>query len=321
MLTKLIKRLEIIKNLLLIDDTEEILEQAEKLKTISSNNQSVLEIIESLQANDFTKAIELIESFLKQNNQVQVYEDPEVKVMSLEKDKLKHKLFTLEQEKVEIEKTIFEFEVRWKNELWELTLNILELEQEQKAKEFKQAEHSKQKENIKEKEELYEEAKKQYENFKKNYDEIKDEQINTLNEEEKKEIKNTFKKSAQKCHPDMVKEEHKEKAKEIFQRLNKAYQENDIEEVKKIAKEIELWNIFNEKPLTNCKDEKKLKEELKKEIEYLKNKIQSLQKILDSFKNSDTYKMIVWITDIDSFFVEKKKKLTEKYEKLVNTIT
>ncbi len=123
-LTKIIKRLELIKSLISLEEEDEIslhvskLEQAEITPDLSN-------IIIFLKEKSYSKAAISIEFFINQHSGLSVYIDPEIDGLKLEAKSLEAKLNKLSDEKADLEKLIHEFGVRHNKELGELILMIL----------------------------------------------------------------------------------------------------------------------------------------------------------------------------------------------------
>ena len=82
-LDKIIKRLEILKNYILLEDIEELKNETKKLSEFDFNS-DLLEILSELEKNEFAKAINKIQNFISQNQQVAKWNDPEIEALKLE---------------------------------------------------------------------------------------------------------------------------------------------------------------------------------------------------------------------------------------------
>jgi hypothetical protein len=214
---------------------------------------------------------------------------------------LELRISSLEDEKIEHEKLIHEFEVRHNRELGDIILKILKL----KAGKYKFEAR-----NNPEKEKDYEEAEQDYRSFYDSYETLKEEKIFELTEEQKKELKIIFRRASKLCHPDAVDEEHKKDAEEIFKDLNNAYSKNDFEKVQQILNDLEKGiftlgsDTINEKGklLIMIKDLRRVYERLEKEVRQNKQDI--------------TYKLLISIKDWDEYFANIKVELLSELERL-----
>ena len=216
----IIKRLEIIKNIILLEDIDDISIAVEKLKRYQFN-EDVKTIISSISNKEFAKAITTIQEFINSYQQITIWNDPEIAGIRLEIKILESQINAFDNEKIELEKVISDFQHRHTIELGEVILEVLRL------RKIKYKNHKKEAE-----------AEEDFNNYSKQYETEKDKKQFELNEEEKLELKKKFRKATTMCHPDKVSEEQKAEAEEIFIELKKAYDEHDLEKLKGIENEI-----------------------------------------------------------------------------------
>ncbi|MCX6206015.1 MAG: hypothetical protein NTZ19_07170 [Bacteroidetes bacterium] len=284
---KIIKRLEMIKSLIFIDEEEEIQIHISKLEQLNIPD-SVKQIVILLKQMEYSTAMIEIEDFLNKHKQVAIYIDSEVEGLKLEAKSLEAKLNALSDEKADLEKLIHEFGVRHNKELGEIIIKILR----------------NRKESPKNTSEEKKEAEKDYEEYQEQYENIKKESIADLNEDEVKELKDKYRKASKLCHPDVVSEEQKDLATKIFAELSTAYEKNDLKRVNEILSNLESGNFFVSK--SDAIHEKKI---LKSEIEKLRMKISGLTKEINEIKISETYNTIISIDDWNEYFASTKVKL------------
>jgi hypothetical protein len=292
-LSKIIKRLELIKSLISLEEEDEIDGHVFKLEQLGKTPE-LETIILSLKDKSYSKAAIAIETFINQHNNVSIFIDPEIDGLKLEAKSLEAKLNKLSDEKADLEKLIHEFGVRHNKELGELILKILK--------------HSKNKAKGTPEEK---ETEEDYKNYSQEFEVSKHEKIADLTEEELIEIKKKYRKASKLCHPDVVSEDQKELADKLFTELNKAYEQNDIKKVAEILENLKKGNFFVSKSDTIT--EKQL---MKAEIEKLKIRISELQQQVGLIKGSDAYKTISSIKDLDVYFKETKEKLENQAKEL-----
>ena len=219
-LSKIIKRLEMIKTLISLEEEDEISTHISKLE------QQVLpaaleNIIADLKQKSYSKAVIAIEAFINQHHNLTIYTDPEIEGLKLEAKSLEAELNKLSDEKADLEKLIHEFGVRHNSELGELILKILRFRKNKSKGTPKETE-----------------AENDYNDYSREYEISKNEKIADLTEEEQKELKKKYRKASKLCHPDVVSEEQKELADKLFAELNAAYERNDLEKVKEILESL-----------------------------------------------------------------------------------
>ena len=289
----IIKRLEIIKNFILLEDIDDISIAVEKLK-IYQFNEDVRTIISSISNKEYAKAITTIQEFINSYQQITIWNDPEIAGIRLEIKILESQINAFDNEKIELEKVISDFQHRHTIELGEVILEVLRL------RKIKYKNHKKEAE-----------AEEDFNNYSKQYETEKDKKQFELNEEEKLELKKKFRKATTMCHPDKVSEEQKAEAEEIFIELKKAYDEHDLEKVNQL-----LHDLENGKKFVSQADSISEKEKLKITLEKLKQKLKGIENEIISLKETEIFTTINNITNWDNYFTETKTQLEEELQNL-----
>ena len=289
----IIKRLEIIKNIILLEDIDDISIAVEKLKRYQFN-EDVKTIISSISNKEFAKAITTIQEFINSYQQITIWNDPEIAGIKLEIKILESQINAFDNEKIELEKVISDFQHRHTIELGEVILEVLRL------RKIKYKNHKKETE-----------AEEDFNNYSKQYETEKDKKQFELDEEEKLELKKKFRKATTMCHPDKVSEEQKAEAEEIFIELKKAYDEHDLEKVNQL-----LHDLENGKKFVSQADSISEKEKLKITLEKLKQKLKGIENEIISLKETEIFTTINNITNWDNYFTETKTQLEEELQNL-----
>ena len=284
--SKIIKRLEMIKSLISLEEEDEISTHISKLEQLFLSAE-LKNIIACLKEKSYSKAVKAIEIFINQHNNLTIYLDPEIDALKLEIKSLEAAINFLSDEKADLEKLIHEFGIRHNKELGELLIKILQYRKENTKGTPQQ-----------------QEAEDDYNTYHQEYEATKNEQVATLTNEEQKELKDKYRKASKLCHPDVVSEEQKELATKLFAELSAAYEKNDIKRVKEILERLEKGNFFI--PKSDAINEKQL---LQSEMEKQRLKVKDLKEQLQAIKESDTYKTISSIDNWDEYFMNAKQQL------------
>ena len=378
---QILKRLEIIKTGIVIEDMEIIELQLDKLTSFELDD-DVESIIVKIKDNDFATVVAEIEAYIGKFSGLTLYEDEEVIGLKLELKVLESKLEALSARKTEYSNDINEFNTQYNLILGEIITKILDLERqmlymetiekeldfnavkesyesckdelealksqrdtlEQQLKEMDEFDDAydevyealqELKQQIDEKEEElytkrektkeakealaddpvfreYEEAKNTYEEFNQEYEEVLNEEHYELSEEEQQELKKLFRKAARLCHPDVVSDELKSEAQAIIQELNNANHKKDLAKVKEI-----LFNLENGMSFTVASDSINNRELLEIKIVDIRQKIDATEQEIQELREDETFNIIHEIDDWDAYFEEKKEKLVERYETLL----
>lgn len=292
-LDKIIKRLEIIKNYVMLEDVEDITRENTKLK-VYAFQQDIADITQALQQHSFETAITLIDQFIKNHHALVIYNDIDVSALKLEIRQLEHQLNAYDNEKIELEQLRSEFHHRHTKELGSYIQRLLHLRKistEDNPEEYVQAVQDEQDYN----EHIEVELEKT---------------IYELNDDERVELKKAYRQASQICHPDRVNEEMKEIAEELFIQLNEAYRKNDVAEVNRTLSDLKQ-GLFKPRSETVSKAD-----QLKVIIQVLKHKIERVEQEIFAIKDSEDYQTISEIADWNAYFEEVKAQLTEEIDYL-----
>ena len=288
-LDKIIKRLEIIKNYVILEDIEDITRENTKLKTYAFQ-QDIADITQALQQHSFETAITLIDQFIKNHHALVIYNDIDVSALKLEIRQLEHQLNAYDNEKIELEQLLSEFHHRHTSELGSFIKQLLYLR----------------KISTKDNPQEYAEAVQDEQDYNKHIKTELEKTIYELNNDERIDLKKAYRQASQICHPDRVNEDMKGIAEELFIQLNEAYRKNDLAEVKRILSELKQ-GMFKPRSETVSKAD-----QLKVIIQILKHKIEKVEQEIFAIKDSDDYQTISAIDNWNAYFEEIKAQLIEE---------
>lgn len=292
-LDKIIKRLEIIKNYVILEDVEDITRENTKLKTYAFQ-QDIADITQALQQHSFETAITLIDQFIKNHHALVIYNDIDVSALKLEIRQLEHQLNAYDNEKIELEQLLSEFHHKHTSELGSFIKQLLYLR----------------KISTKDNPQEYAEAVQDEQDYNKHIKTELEKTIYELNNDERTDLKKAYRQASQICHPDRVNEEMKGIAEELFIQLNEAYRKNDLAEVKRILSELKQ-GMFKPRSETVSKAD-----QLKVIIQILKHKIEKVEQEIFAIKDSDDYQTISAIDDWSAYFEKIKAQLIEEIDYL-----
>lgn len=293
-LNRIITRLEILNNYIQLEDIDEINKESKKLMEYAFNS-DISEIVDDLNNKEYAVAIKKIQRFISKNKQLALWTDPEIAALKFEIKNLENQLSSYDNEKIELEKILSEFQHRHTIELGDHIIEILKL-RKQKFK-FDQSK--------------YEEAENDERYYREQVDFEKGKQIFELNKDQKLELKKAFRKATVLCHPDKVNDGFKEDAQKIFIELKQAYDRNDLNRVIKILNHLESGSYF--KSRSESVSEKDL---LISSIAKLRRHIKLLEAEIITIKESETFKTIIDIKDWNEYFINAKEKLKREIETL-----
>lgn len=294
----IVRRLEILKNFVLLEEPEELNRVADKLSAFDFNA-DIAEILSEIKQKEYSKAIQQIQSFISKYQQITIWTDPEIAALKLEIKNLENQLNAYDNEKTELEKILSDFQHRHTIELGEIILEILHL---RKLK-------------YKDDRDKYQEAEQDEKQYKGQFDTEKERVLFDLTEEQRSELKKKFRKATVLCHPDKVSDEYKNSAQQIFIELKDAYDSNNLTKVSEILNDLENGNYFKPKSETISQ-----KEVLKTAIAKLRKKIKDIEIAIIEIKESETYQTINDISDWGEYFKNLKAKLEDELKRLKSII-
>ncbi len=256
---KILKRLELIKTAITIEDEEIIELQVIKLNSMEYDAE-IESILNRIEDKDYGNVVLEIESYLKKYSGMVIYEDKELQGLRLELKALERKLQALSSIKNEYLNDINEFNVQYHLRLGDVIQKILNLKEELLH------------EAVQEKKDTFEELKDEYETLKEEYKDIKSQK--DAKEQELKEM-DEFDDGYDELYEELqeLKDELNKKEKEVNEKrketkqAKKEYEEDEVtqeyEEVKQDSEEFskEYEEVKQEERFELNDDEK---QELKK---------------------------------------------------------
>lgn len=300
---KVVKRLELIKNLIALEEESEIPKHVAKLEAIDGSGE-LAQLTRLLRSEQWIEGLAVINELLKNLSQLIIYTDPRVAAVKLELKNLEIQIIALREEMVETEKLINQFLIAHNSSLGQLILEILRIKKD-RLNEMDSSEFESERE----------EANRDYDEYRDQAEEISHLDIQELNEQEERELKKMYKQAAMLCHPDKVNEELKTQAELIFKELNEANSKNDIARVKEILDDLKN-NRF-----TSRTDEINEYQQLISRKTSLERKRNQLLHELREMKEAKTYQTILDIDDWNAYFNSTKEALEKELELLKTTPT
>jgi myosin heavy subunit len=266
---QIIKRLELIKTSIDIEDDEIIELQTMKLNSMDIDN-SVKEILIKIQNHDLGSAMIDIEEYIKRYSGLVIYEDSEVSGLKMELKILENKLSDLSYTKDEYLNDINDFNLMYHQKLGDLIQNILDI----KNKIFEKM--------INEKKENFEKEKDKYNNIKNEYEDLKKQKQKIEEElENLDEFDDEYDEKYEEYQD--IKEELEEKEEELNTQRQKTKEskkeyENDpnTKEHEETKQEYEEFKQEHKQSQQKAKDTHNLNEEEKKELKKLWRKASKL---------------------------------------------
>jgi tetrahydromethanopterin S-methyltransferase subunit G len=279
----ILKRLDIIKNAVAMEEEDLIAMQIAKLETQPLDAQ-VLHILNLIKTQQFQHIIQLIEQYKHDSTGLVVFEDPQIQGLKLELKLLENSLNDKTDELADLERQINEFNSAYMQRLGSLIEAILKKRAELN-KEDSQAQHD-------------------WAEFSQNYQQqLKDAPL-ILSSEQQQQLKTAYRQASRLCHPDKLTDAFKAQGTELFKALNEAYRHQDLVRVLTILQHLESGN-----PLSSGSDSINDKELLTAKIAALRLRLKELETEINSLLASEYYQRIQIIADTESYFASLEKEL------------
>ena len=315
-LPKVLKRLQLLKQLIELEDLDEIAPHLKKLEKFHLPTE-VEQIIGKLREEKYGDGVAEILAYTSKHQQLTQYVDTEIEALKLEIKVVELEIASAETELLEIQKQLYDFNIQHNRILGDIIRQILEL-----RKEIFRIEAAED-ETDEKAQEKFEEAENDYEEYNKDYEELKNITYNELTDEETLELKKNYRKASLLCHPDRNMEEPeevREQLEEIFKELNEANAENDIKKVKEILIKLEAKEFKSISTISIDYGGNKNKEELRSKIEGMKSQLNELKTEIENVINSETYIKIYNIEDWALYFQNVKAQLYDQLTQLTNEL-
>jgi hypothetical protein len=300
-INKILKRLEILKNYILLEDIEEVVAVSKKLKEYEFNK-DLKNIVDFIQQRKLSEAVVIIEQFISHQQQISIWNDPEISALKLEIKILENQLVSFDNEKSELEGILRDFQREHLLALGDLILELLN---------YRKIKFSLDKDKLKE-------AEKDEQEYNEQFQFEKEKEVFELSVEENKELSSCYRKAAILCHPDKFSQaplEVQKKAEALMVELAISKDKKDLQRVKEILADLEK-GIISPQEIVENNDKVKLKSLVVK----LRDKIKKLEEDIVNIKLSEEFKMIVEIEDWGVYFSEVKNQILNEIEILKTEI-
>jgi hypothetical protein len=283
----IIKRLEIIRSSIPLEDIEIIELQTLKLSKMEIDDE-VQNILNHIDNSNFSPVIDLITNYINRFSGLQIYTNPRISGLKLELKLLEKEFLKLSDRKSSIENLINEFNHQFILRVGELLSKVLRKRAEKEAKNRSEAEE-------------------EFKNFREEFqqEQKKEELKKIITKEEQKSLKKLYREASKICHPDIVPEDKRSEAEEIFKELNEAYSINDLEKVSEILENLKTGNFGT--------GSEKIEdfELLQRKVSDLKAKIEKIKNEISELESDETYFKIVDLDDWEIYFSEVEESLKQ----------
>lgn len=297
-INKLLKRLNIIRELIGLGDEEDIEYQNKRFR--AENLDAELETIASaISKKKYDTAVFLINNYIKNKSSVSVFTDPRIAALQLEIKNLGFRIVSIDDELAEKHREIYFFNTQYYQTLGEIISKILFLKEEY----FRRA-----RQRNKYFEEDYQGTKQDRHRFESDKKELEEKPSKNLSPDDQNKLKKLYREGVVLCHPDKVAENEKEQANEKFRALQVAYEKQDLEKIAHIVSLIKAGAWEQSETLSDIDLLMLKKEQLE---EKLNTKLHELEKL----SHSKLYQEVQQADNLENYLQHKKEKLEKELNK------
>ena len=243
------RRLEVVRNLLLLGEQDEIGPQIHKLR-VATEMPSMGRLIDALNSGQFETVLALIDEHLHKATALIVADDAEIGRLRFELSVLEVRLESLSDEKAELERRIITFNRRHDEVLGDVIQRLLQARVELARIDARQQEEAAAREKAdaaaRDAEEVFADYSRQHENLR------NEDPLPSLNERDERALKDIYRKACNLCHPDKFREDRTEAAHRAFTDLQDAYKANDLARVREIHISLTSRGLPDTRSTTLC---------------------------------------------------------------------
>ncbi len=229
------RRLELIRNLILLSEHEDIDTHVHKLRSVADQLE-LTAIMNAIDKGEFRAGLELINAYIVKTTSLVKADFVEINDLRFRLEILELRLKSLSDEKADMERQLIVFNRVHDDSLGNIIQEILKAKAKLARLKVKLKETG---EECAQAKVEADEADRAYERYSQQHEELQNEDaIPELNSKEEKDLKKIYRKACNLCHPDKVSEELKGKAHDAFVELQHAYKSNNLDRVTGIFEEL-----------------------------------------------------------------------------------
>lgn len=317
-MNKPIKRLEIIKNAIELEDEEIIHGQLLQLKK-EALDQGLKAIVAALEQRRYADAIAAIGAWLQNQRALTPWQDPRIAANKLELKTLEAELQELLDRRSARIQRLDEFNDLYMTRLGPLMTEILRLRKVLAEKIVRRQLHdgSRSEPIAAESARQADEASHDYEAYRQRHQEAQRHQQaqQRLVEADRQELKRLWRQASKLCHPDLVDDELKAEATTLMVRLNQARQQSDLATVRTI-----LARLMQGKQPMMASERLNSLEQLGQRIAGIRQQISALQLELIGLEKEGAWQLVTTLRDQEGYFRQQEKAMSNTIHTLEKQI-
>ena len=281
------RRLEMIRNLVLLGEQDEVPVQLRKLRPVAQELQ-LSKIISALDNGEYKAALEQIDVYLHKVTALVtalvVAGAADIAHLRFQLEILELRLESLSDEKADLERLLLTFNRRHDDALGDLIQRLLQARTELARLVAANLQHDKKRQTEHEKAQAaFREAEETYQDYARQHEALqRAKPLPQLDEATEQALKSLYRKACSLCHPDKFPAEKKEAAHRAFVELQAAYKNNDVAHVREIYETLAAGGLPGTRSTTLSEAEA-----LKAAIAEMEHAIAKLVAELQALQGSD----------------------------------
>ncbi|MCS2170006.1 DNA repair protein [Scandinavium sp. TWS1a] len=317
-MNKPIKRLEIIKNAIELEDDEIVHGQLAQLKK-ERLDEGLEAIVQALEARRYADAIAAITVWLQNQRALATWQDPRISASKLELKTLEAELQELLDRRTARIQRLDEFNELYMTRLGPLMTEILRLRKVLAEKMLRrQLREGNRSEPVAEESARQADAASQdYESYRQRHQEAQRHQAaqQRLAESERHELKRLWRQASKLCHPDLVDDSLKAEANTLMVRLNQARQRGELATVRSILTRL----MQGQQPMMASSRLNDL-EPLRLKIVEIRLQIRTLNLELTGLEKEGAWQLVTTLRDQEGYFQQQEKAMSNTVRTLEKQI-
>lgn len=303
-MNKPIKRLEIIKNAIELEDDDIVQSQLVRLKK-EPLDEALSTIVQALEARRYADAIAAISAWLQSQRALTAWQDPQISASKLELKTLEAELQDLVDRRNARIQRLDDFNDLYMTRLGPLMTEILRLRKVLAERMLRrQLREGSRSEPVAE--ESARKADADYESYRQRHQEAQQHQAaqQRLAEFERQELKRLWRQASKLCHPDLVDDTLKAEANTLMVRLNQARQRGDLATVRTILARL----MQGQQPEMASARLNELAP-LRQRINEIRRQIQALHLELSGLEKEGAWQLVTTLRDPEGYFQQQEKAM------------
>jgi hypothetical protein len=305
---QIMQRLEVLRNLLLLEDFETVATQWPRLEA-ARGLAPIAAVLERLRAGAWEAALEQIQAVLARGLALVAWQDPALAELRLELLTLEAQIVALSSEQADLERQIEAFARQQYQAIGEVMAECLHL-----RREYWRLRAERSRAEVDQTAQAEAEADQvEFERDREAFDQAP--RPATLDADQQQELKRLYREAAMRCHPDRVTEADQAAAQTIFLQVQRAYQQGDLDTLNRLHR-----HLTEGRPFPDPAQVWTEQEQMRGRISRLQLEIERRLAEIRALRASETYQTLAVQSDWAGYFATVRQRLEQECAELRQNI-